>query len=60
LTYYSILILDEANRLRMNRHGIDILPQVNLLIDDMNRYQGLVQTEKYLGRLNTIREKTGR
>jgi len=56
-TYYSVLILDRADTQQMNRHGVDILPHVNLLIDDINRYKGLDHKDKYLARLNTIREK---
>ncbi|MDO9515560.1 MAG: hypothetical protein Q7J01_05610 [Syntrophales bacterium] len=57
LTYYSILILDSADTQQLNRHGVDILPHVNLLIDDINRYRGLDHKDKYLARLKAIREK---
>ncbi len=60
LTYYSILVLDRANAERMNRHGVDILPHVDLLIDDLERYEGLAQRDTYLQRLKAIREETGR
>ncbi len=60
LTYYSILTLDRADTEKLNRHGVDILPHVNLLIDDINRHKGLDHKDKYLARLNAIREKTGR
>ncbi len=60
LTYYSILILDRADTQQMNRHGVDILPHVNSLIDDINRYNGLDHKDKYLARLNAIRGKTKR
>jgi hypothetical protein len=60
LTYYSILVLDRANAERMNRHGVDILPHVDLLIDDLERYEGLAQRDTYLQKLKTIREQTGR
>ena len=60
LTYYSILIVERANMERKNRLGVDILPHVNLLIDDLERYRGLEQKEEYLARLKAIREKTWR
>ncbi|MBW2560673.1 MAG: hypothetical protein JRE40_07450 [Deltaproteobacteria bacterium] len=60
LTYYSILTLDRANTGKKNRHGVDILFHLNLLIDDLERYKGLEQKDKYLERLKAIRKKTGR
>ncbi|TFG90361.1 MAG: hypothetical protein E4H15_07745 [Syntrophobacterales bacterium] len=60
LTFYSILILDRANTEKLNRHGVDILPHVNLLIDDLKRYKGLEQKDEYLAQLISIRENTGR
>lgn len=55
ITYYSIVILDMANQKRLNRHGIDILPPLNLAIDDVNRYIGLEYKKKYLEKLKTIK-----
>ena len=55
LTYYSILILDRANTEKLNSHGVDILPHVNLLIDDIERYRGLNYKDRYLERLKGIR-----
>ena len=60
LTYYSILTLDRANTKQLNRCGVDILPHVNLLIDDIARYNGMDRKNEYLERLDAIREKTGR
>ncbi len=56
MTYYSILIIDRANVLGKNRYGIDILPALELLRDDMNSYTDLEYREKYIERLKAIQE----
>jgi hypothetical protein len=56
--YYSILILDKANRGNLNYHGIDILPPLNLLIDDISNHRNLDYRRKYLARLTYIKKKT--
>jgi hypothetical protein len=55
--YYSILILDMANRDDLNRYGIDILPPVNLLMDDMENQRNLDYQRKYLRRLGSIKQR---
>ena len=60
LTYYAILILDRASELHLNRHGVDILPQLTLLSNDINRYEGLDHKEQYLARLKAIEKRTRR
>ncbi|MBW2650830.1 MAG: hypothetical protein JRC66_07485 [Deltaproteobacteria bacterium] len=59
LTYYSILTLDMADRENLNRYGVDIVPHVDLLIDDISRYSGLDHKDKYLERLDSIRKSAG-
>ncbi|MCK4534611.1 MAG: hypothetical protein KAT81_03705 [Syntrophobacterales bacterium] len=59
LTYYSILTLDMANKENLNHYGVDIIPHVNLLIDDISRYSGLDHKDKYLERLDSIRKSAG-
>jgi len=56
MTYYSILIVDRANALGANRYGIDILPALELLKDDMNSYTDLEYRQKYIERLTAIQE----
>ena len=56
LTYYSILTIDRADRESSNHCGVDIIPHVNLLIDDISRYSGLAHKDKYLERLDSIRK----
>ena len=55
ITYYSIIVVDMANKKKLNRHGIDILPHVDLALDDMSRYGGLEYREKYLSKLKEIK-----
>ncbi|MBN2254556.1 MAG: hypothetical protein JW736_02515 [Deltaproteobacteria bacterium] len=55
--YYSILILDMADRDELNRYGIDILPPVNLLMDDMENQRNLDYQRKYLRRLGSIKQR---
>jgi len=56
LTYYSILTIDRANRERLNHYGVDIVPHVDLLIEDIRKYSGLDNKDTYLERLNAIRK----
>ncbi|MBN2515725.1 MAG: hypothetical protein JXC33_06790 [Deltaproteobacteria bacterium] len=55
--YYSLLVLDEANRQDLNHHGIDILPPLNLLIDDIENRRGFEYRDKYLGRLQYMKKR---
>ncbi|WP_457572870.1 hypothetical protein [Desulfolithobacter sp.] len=57
VNYYSILIIDWANREDANRYGIDIrqiLPQLTQEIETSNQ---LVYKERYLDRLYELREQ---
>ncbi|MBN2539323.1 MAG: hypothetical protein JXB09_04680, partial [Deltaproteobacteria bacterium] len=56
LTYYSILTVDRADKENLNRYGVDVIPHVNLLIDDISSYRGLDQKDTYLERLESIRK----
>jgi len=56
LTYYSILTIDRADKENLNHYGVDIIPHVNLLIDDISRYSGLDHKDKYLERLDSIKK----
>ena len=59
LTYYSVLILDRAQRENPDRYRVDILPHVDLLIEDIGRYNGLDHKDTYLKALQAIRENRG-
>ena len=56
VTYYSLIVLDMANKKRLNRHGIDILPPLNLALDDISKYSGLEDKKKYLKKLREIKK----
>lgn len=57
VSYYSILIVDEANQLGRNRHGIDIGPVVDGLINEIeNSGNQLKLKEHYLDNLYRIKE----
>lgn len=56
ITYYSIVVLDMAGKKKLNRHGIDMLPHLNLLLDDISKYGGLEDKEKYLKKLREIKK----
>lgn len=58
VSYYSILIVEEANRLGKNRHGIDVRPVVEQLISEMeNSGSQLTFKEHYLDNLYNLKEK---
>jgi len=56
-SYYGILILDRANEGNLNRHGIDIRPQIDFLFYDISNQRGLIYQKQYLAELKGLREK---
>ncbi len=52
--YYSVLILDRANDMKMNPHGIDIRPHIKNLLKDMSNYTGLEYRGDYLNMLKEL------
>jgi Tfp pilus assembly protein PilE len=56
-TYYSILILDQANDETLNKYGIDIRPKIELLISEINSTRTLTYRKLYLEKLNTLETK---
>ncbi|HHO77241.1 MAG TPA: hypothetical protein ENN05_12555 [Deltaproteobacteria bacterium] len=58
--YYSVLILDQANKEKMNPYGIDIMPHVRLLRQELEGYRGLVGADSYLAVLQGIEASTQR
>jgi hypothetical protein len=55
--YYSLLVLDQANRDGLNAEGIDIGPPVELLIREIRYSRRLSDRQKYL---DTLKEIQGR
>ena len=60
VTYYSILILDRANGESLNRHGVDILPCISQLKDDLMSYRNLSRRGEYLEKLRNLEDVYGR
>ena len=54
VTYYSILIVDKANREKMNRYNVDIKPPVAQLMDDLVNYRNLSYRGLYLKKLKAL------
>ncbi len=52
--YYSVLILDMANRETMNPYGIDIRPHLTLIQEDLRNLNALKNRDEYLARLKEI------
>lgn len=55
--YYSILVLDQANRDGLNSEGIDIVPQLDALIQEMRYSRRLSDRHRYLEVLREIRSR---
>jgi hypothetical protein len=54
VTYYSILIVDKANREKMNRYHVDIKLPVAQLMDDLVNYRNLSYRGLYMKKLKTL------
>lgn len=57
VNYYAILIVDRANVLGINRHGIDISQHIPQLIQEIESSNQLISKENYLDRLYQLQEK---
>ena len=55
--YYCILILDLANRRRLNHLGLDIRPPLDVLMRDLKDAANLSRKGEYLDTLKSIRAK---
>ena len=58
--YYCVLLLDMANKEKMNPYGIDIMPHLRLLKEDLHAHKGLEGTSRYLAVLKNIEDTTPR
>ncbi len=58
VSYYAILLIEKAHIEGNDRHGIDLLPAVNSLIDEIeNGGKHLQHREEYLDKLYDLKEK---
>jgi len=58
VSFYALLIIDKANDEEYNRHGIDIKPAIDFLIDEIeNTGKRLLLKEDYLDVLYDLKEK---
>lgn len=56
-SYYSVLILDRANDMKLNSSGIDIRPYLRLVISDLSNKSGLNFHYEYMKNLKRLKEK---
>lgn len=56
VNYYSILIVDRANGLGINHHGIDISQSIPQLIEEIDSSTQLLSKETYLDRLDKLQD----
>jgi hypothetical protein len=58
VTYYAILLVDEANIQNNNHHGISLRPVVDMLLNEMETTgSSLKKSETYLNKLYNLKEK---
>ncbi len=57
VNYYAVLLIDQANREAINRHGINIKPLLPMLINEIEASGQLIHKERYLDRLYELMEK---
>jgi hypothetical protein len=53
-TYYSVLVVDRANRDKMNRYNVDIAPAITQLKDDLVNYRNLSYRGLYIKKLKAL------
>jgi hypothetical protein len=57
VNYYSLLLLDQANRRELNRFGIDIRPYIDYLFYDLTNQKGIMYRERYLSVLAELQNR---
>jgi hypothetical protein len=57
VNYYSLLLLDQANRRELNRFGIDIRPYIDFLFYDITNQKGIMYRERYLSVLAEMQSR---
>ena len=56
VTYYSLLIIHEADIQGKNSYGIDIMPEINYLAKDISTSPNMELKEQYLQNLKKIQD----
>jgi hypothetical protein len=56
LCYYSLLIIHEADKKKMNNFGVDITPFLEPLAEEIENYQFLYFRKEYAGRLINLKD----
>lgn len=57
VNYYSILLIEQANKEGINRHGIDISQIIPQLVQEIDSSNQLIYKENYIDSLYTLLEK---
>ena len=57
IKYYAVLIIDQANKKGLNRHGIDIRTPLRSTIEDLEASKNIVKRDPYLEKLQLIQAK---
>ncbi len=55
VSYYSVQIVYQADKAGRNNYGIDVLPYIKMLMEEMGNYPDLTYKETYLETLTKIR-----
>ena len=55
ISYYSVLVLDKADRQNLNRLGIDVRPHILSLINELENYRLFVNGKDYLENLQMLK-----
>ncbi len=55
-TYYCVLIIHEADKKGRNKYGIDVLPEIDPLIQEIGLYPDFLFQGNYVDRLNQIKD----
>ncbi|EFK10631.1 conserved hypothetical protein [delta proteobacterium NaphS2] len=54
VSYYAVQIIYQADKAGRNNYGINVLPYVKMLMEEMGNYSDLIYKENYLKTLNMI------
>ncbi len=55
VSYYSVLTIYQADKAGKNSYGIDVLPHIRMLMEEMGNYPNLIYKEAYLETLTKIK-----